>query len=844
MNTVNHILSEQSQADTNKLNVLFIGDEEIKERSSFAKRLIASRQINGDIKFKYQGNSDKLLEILQGNIADNFDLVVFFCSGIYESNEYNETIENLEIAISICKNLDIPIIIFTFPQYNFIRDKKQETRLKELEPERQRVNQWIKQGADADYVIDLDFKLDEMSTFFSVYGDRIGSDGHAIIARKLTNIIKNLDDNIDDSEIDTTGINNLITGNSLRVIQKLLVNLGYKIKFSEIRTNKFGLSTKKAVAAFQLKNGLLPTGDIDLKTVKRLKSPDAIPFSSSKSKQFNNIERAADKKDKKSIKTGDGVITIGKAGTSADALAMARNLMRDLDLTEAQAAGIVGNMVAESGVENARPQGTKPGVKGPLVVDGVTGYGIVQWTSINRQQALADFATAEGADLAEPLSMDIEYQFFIKELLGDYKTVYDRIRENDDVKESSTIFMQQYERPAGYDTESKINARYELSKQIYDKLVGGEGTETETAEDDVSVLDAAGNIIKGIGAGILGLGTIAAINYAHKLEYNPSSGFRSHARPTHEGVDYHASKGTPVVLTQAGTIVRTNTGCNDEHDAKGNPVNPRCGGGWGNFVQVKFADGAFCTFGHFTTVGVASGKEVEPGTVIGTVGDTGHSYGAHLHFEYTAPGSSGKSAGTPSIAEQYFGFGTGGTETPYESPTVKTVTPTTNTKQPKNASKSIVIGDSLVPYVAAQCDAKPLSATPSVKSLHTGGKGTSWLSNAVGQHPLNTSVTNVIIVIGTNDIYSSAAPIESLVSNLRMTFPRAKLLVVQGNYGVTATWSKALTTVTQKQVDAFYGRFKSMGVTVIRPAIGGLKEPHGHYPIYKTIGANINKELK
>ena len=558
MSTAKHILSEQSQADTNKLNVLFIGDEEIKERSSFAKRLIASRQITGDIKFKYQGNSDKLLETLQGNIADNFDLVVFFCSGIYESKEYNETIENLEIAISTCKNLDIPIIVFTFPQYNFIRDKKQEALVKELEPYRQRVNQWIKQGADADYVVDLDFKLDEMSTFFSVYGDRISSD-------------------------------NLITGNSLRTIQKLLVNLGYRIKFSEIRTNKFGLSTKKAVAAFQLKNGLLPTGDIDLKTVKRLKSPDAIPLSSSKSKRFDNIERDADKKDKKSIKTGDGVITIGKAGTSADALTMARNLMRDLDLTEAQAAGIVGNMVAESGVENARPQGTKPGVKGPLVVDGVTGYGIVQWTAINRQQALADFATAEGADLAEPLSMDIEYKFFIKELLGDFKNVYDQIRDTDDVKVASTIFMQQYERPAGYNTESKINERYELSKQIYDKLVGGEGTETETAEDDVSVLDAAGNIILGIGAGIIG--TIAAINYAHKLEYNPSSGFRSHARPTHDGVDYHASKGTPVVLAQAGTIVRTNTGCSDEHDAKGAPINSKCGGGWGNFVQVKFADG-------------------------------------------------------------------------------------------------------------------------------------------------------------------------------------------------------------------------------------------------------------
>ena len=437
--------------------------------------------------------------------------------------------------------------------------------------------------------------------------------------------------------------------------------------------------------------------------------------------------------------------------------------------------------------------------------------------------------------------MDIEYKFFIKELLGDFKTVYDQIRDTDDVKAASTIFMQQYERPAGYNTESKIDARYELAKQIYDKLVGGEGTETETAEDDMSVLDAAGNIILGIGAGIIG--TIAAINYAHKLEYNPSSGFRSHARPTHDGVDYHASKGTPVILAQSGTIVRTNTGCSDEHDAKGAPINSKCGGGWGNFVQVKFADGAFCTFAHFTTVGVSSGNDVDAGTVIGTVGDTGHSYGAHLHFEYTAPGSKGKSAGTPSIAEQYFGFGTGGTETPYESPNIEK-TKTTTKAQPKKVSKNIVIGDSLVPYVAAQCDAKPISATQGVNSLHMGGKDTAWLTAAVGKYPLDTTVKNIVIQIGTNDIYKASAPIESLVSNLRMTFPQAKLLVVQGNYGPTATWSKALTTVTQKQVDAFYGRFRSMGVTVIRPAIGGLKEPHGHYPIYKTIGANINKELK
>jgi hypothetical protein len=91
---------------------------------------------------------------------------------------------------------------------------------------------------------------------------------------------------------------------------------------------------------------------------------------------------------------------------------MARNLMRDLGLTEAQAAGIVGNMIAESGVENGRPQGTPPGAKGALVVDGLTGYGIVQWTSKGRQQALYNFAKSKGYDMSKPLTMDIEYQFF------------------------------------------------------------------------------------------------------------------------------------------------------------------------------------------------------------------------------------------------------------------------------------------------------------------------------------------------------------------------------------------------------------------------------------------------
>ena len=169
---------------------------------------------------------------------------------------------------------------------------------------------------------------------------------------------------------------------------------------------------------------------------------------------------------------------IGPAGTSGDKLTMARNLMRDLGLTADQAAGIVGNMDAESGVENARVQGSRPGEKGVLKVDDRTGYGLVQWTSRGRQQALADYAKSKGADLSKPLSMNIEYQFFLKEFKGSYGGVLEQIKKAKDVKTASTIFMQQYEVPEGYKTEAKIMERYNKSKPIYDKLAAGQGIAT------------------------------------------------------------------------------------------------------------------------------------------------------------------------------------------------------------------------------------------------------------------------------------------------------------------------------------------------------------------------------
>jgi hypothetical protein len=145
--------------------------------------------------------------------------------------------------------------------------------------------------------------------------------------------------------------------------------------------------------------------------------------------------------------TNAGLIK-GVESTNVDHINMGKKLMASLGLTDFQAAGIVGNMIAESNVEHARRQNKPRGEKYPLVVDGKTGYGLVQWTSENRQQNLWDHAESKGHDMTKPLTLEIEYSFLLVELGGDYKYVIDDIKQTTNLYGASTIFMTKFERPA------------------------------------------------------------------------------------------------------------------------------------------------------------------------------------------------------------------------------------------------------------------------------------------------------------------------------------------------------------------------------------------------------------
>ena len=94
----------------------------------------------------------------------------------------------------------------------------------------------------------------------------------------------------------------------------------------------------------------------------------------------------------------------------------------------------------------------------------------------------------------------------------------------------------------------------------------------------------------------------------------------------HNGVDLAGDVGTPVVASQPGIVVYVTTGCHPTSSWG-------CGGGFGNYVTVVHAEGMATIYAHLSSVAVGVGQEVAGGATVGAVGNSGNSYGPHLHFE-------------------------------------------------------------------------------------------------------------------------------------------------------------------------------------------------------------------
>lgn len=87
----------------------------------------------------------------------------------------------------------------------------------------------------------------------------------------------------------------------------------------------------------------------------------------------------------------------------------------------------------------------------------------------------------------------------------------------------------------------------------------------------------------------------------------------------YNAVDIGASSGSSIMASAAGTVIISKTGGYN--------------GGYGTYIVISHANGTQTLYAHMSKNYAKVGQKVEQGQIIGAVGSTGWSTGAHLHFE-------------------------------------------------------------------------------------------------------------------------------------------------------------------------------------------------------------------
>lgn len=156
-----------------------------------------------------------------------------------------------------------------------------------------------------------------------------------------------------------------------------------------------------------------------------------------------------------------------------------RYLVGVAGMTKAGAAGVMGNMEAESGIQTNNVQNGM-GYSDEAYTSGVDngsiseysfvhdsrGYGLVQWTYYSLKQTLYNNTKGRGKSIS-----DLEGQLvtLVEQLKSGYSGLWNTLTTSNDVQECAVAFLLQYERPANQ-SSSVQSYRTSLAQKWYDKF--------------------------------------------------------------------------------------------------------------------------------------------------------------------------------------------------------------------------------------------------------------------------------------------------------------------------------------------------------------------------------------
>ncbi len=201
-------------------------------------------------------------------------------------------------------------------------------------------------------------------------------------------------------------------------------------------------------------------------------------------------------------------------------------------------------------------------------------------------------------NIVEPVSVEMVEEGRLKEVI-EYETIK---KETDEYYKGDTVLEQEgrdgrqifegtITKVSGVETERHATKKPEILVEKKDKIIlVGTAERPKTA--------ATGTFIMPIN------------NYVVTSEMGGRWG------RMHEGMDFGAPTGTPIYASDGGKIIKANYWS-----------------GHGLCVEIDHGNGVITRYSHCSAVMVSIGDLVYQGQHIANVGNTGHSFGSHLHFE-------------------------------------------------------------------------------------------------------------------------------------------------------------------------------------------------------------------
>lgn len=183
------------------------------------------------------------------------------------------------------------------------------------------------------------------------------------------------------------------------------------------------------------------------------------------------------------------------------------------------------------------------------------------------------------------------------------------------------------------EAEEVVNELKEKNSNNKDKLSIVEKYETELeeftdVETCVADLYVKKVVVKSYAVAATGVNTSSqkvnlGISLIRPVSGTVTSRFGARWGRSHKGLDIGAPKGTPIKAAASGTVTVAQYGYS---------------GGYGNYVMISHGNGIQTLYGHCNSLNVSVGQSVSQGQVIAYVGNTGNSYGNHLHLEIRVNG--------------------------------------------------------------------------------------------------------------------------------------------------------------------------------------------------------------